>query len=389
MPEPHAEMGRAVDVPFARPDIDDDDVAAVVGVLRSGWLTTGQQCVALEDALAGRLGVRHAVAVSSCTAALEIAYASLGLPSGARVGVPVWTFASTALSFVHHGGVPVLLDVERDSLNVDPTAVEAALATGLDALVVVHFGGVPVSADVLAAAEASGVPVIEDAAHALGATDERGPIAGRGTHAACFSFYATKNLTSVEGGALTTTSDETADFARSFRLHGLSRDAWARYLPGASSDYDLVHPGIKANLPDALGALALSQLKRFDAMQQQRRRLVDRYRDQLGSRRDLTFVPAEAHTGSADHLMVVLLPAAVERASVQGLLSERGIATSVHFRPLHTFRWFRENAEVGPAGTAVADQVAGRALSLPLYSTMTLREVDLVCEALLDVLPRT
>lgn len=369
-------------ISFAVPLIDDDDVEAVVTVLRSGWLTTGEECLGLERELAEYLRIRHAVAMSSCTAALETAVAYLDLPPGSRVGVPTWTFVASALAPARHGALPVLLDVDPDTLNVSPSAVARALDEGLDALVLVHFAGLPVHKEVHSLCTEAGVPVIEDAAHALGATDHRGRIAGHGTVAACLSFYATKNLTSGEGGALTTDDDDLADFARSFRLHGLTRDAWSRYRTGSSPDYDLLTPGIKGNLPDILAALARSQLGRYDSIQAHRRRLVRRYRELLGRIDDLRCVPSELPEASADHLMVVVLPEAADRAAVIGHLARAGIGSSIHCQPLHHFTWFAKKAAIGAGGTPVADAVASRVVSLPLHPGLTIGDVDRVCDVL-------
>jgi dTDP-4-amino-4,6-dideoxygalactose transaminase len=372
-------------VPFAVPEVSEADIAAVTRVLRSGWLTTGNECALLEEELARYLDAEHVVAVSSCTAALEIALAHLRLPNGSRVGVPAWTFVSTALSAVHNNLEPVLLDVDPHTLNVAPDALAAALEEGLAAVVPVHFGGVPVDRAVHELCAAAGVPVVEDAAHALGASDERGRIGGPATGAACFSFYATKNLTSGEGGALATDDAELADFARAYRLHGMSADALARYRPGGPTGYDLVEPGIKANLPDVLAALARSQLDRFDAMQARRRVILDRYRSALTDS-GVTFVPHDPVPGSADHLAVVLLPAGVDRVLVQAGLSAVGVHTSVHFRPLHQFSWFGANAGVGPTGLATCDALAHRALSLPLHVGLGDDDVDRVADELTRLL---
>lgn len=369
-------------VALAPPDVTESDVEAVTRVLRSGWLTTGDECVRLERELGSYLGGAEVVAVASCTAALEMAFAALDLPPGARVAVPTWTFVASALAPARHGVRPVLLDVEEDTLNVSPDALAAELEEGLDALVAVHFGGVPVSPEVFRLCSAAGVPVVEDAAHALGAVDDRGPIAGRGTVAACFSFYATKNLTAGEGGALVTESPALADFARSHRLHGLSTDAFARYRPGGPASYDLRRPGIKANLPDVLAALARSQLARYEEMQACRRAMARRYRKELSRIPDLRAVPRELVDGGADHLMAVVLPEGADRDAVRASMANAGVGTSVHFRPLHTFPWFTENAVVGRLGTRVADELAPRVLSLPLHSTLAPEQVDRVCDVL-------
>lgn len=373
----------AAAIPFARPDITDAEVAAVERVLRSGWITTGEECLALERELGEYLGVEHVVAVSSCTAAVEIAYASLGLPPGARVGVPTWTFASSALAPFHHGALPVLLDVDPETLNLSTDALAPALEDGLDAVVVVHFGGVPVAAKVLAACADAGVPVIEDAAHSLGARDHRGLTAGQGSVAACLSFYATKNLTCAEGGALVTDRADVADFARSFRQHGFSRDAWARYRPGEWAQYDLIGAGIKANLPDVLAAVARAQLSRFPAMQSRRRALVGRYRERLEGPSALSPLPRRLDPDGADHLFVVALAEGLRREKVTAALDAARIGFSVHFQPLHRFGWFRANAALGPAGVDVAESLADRVLSLPLSAAMTDADVDRVCDVVL------
>lgn len=376
----------ATTVPFARPHIDGADIEAVTRVLTSGWLTTGEECLRLEADLAAFTGAREVVSVSSCTAALELAFRSLRLAPGARVGIPTWTFLASATAPHSTGAQPVLLDVDPHTLNLAPDAVEAALPT-LDALVVVHFGGAPVDRRIFEMAAAAGVPVVEDAAHALGGSDHRGPIAGRGTVGACFSFYATKNFTSAEGGAFVTDDPDRAEFVRSQRLHGLSTDAWARYRPGAPNSYDLGEPGLKANLPDLLAALVRSQLARAGCLQAARRERVREYHHLLTDLRGLVVVPGAVDERSADHLMVVLLPPGVDRSSIVAILADQGIGTSVHFRPLHQMGWFASNAEVGPTGVAGADSVADRALSLPLHPNLTSADVVHVVSALDAALP--
>ena len=369
-------------IEFSPPAISEEDVEAVVRTLRSGWLTSGSECEALEADLADLLHVPNAVALSSCTAAMETAYAYLGLPAGARVGVPTWTFAASALAPARLGAQPVLLDVDADTLNLSPDALDRALDEGLDALVIVHLAGNPVDPMVRKAAAEAGVPVIEDAAHALPTTDDRGVIAGQGTVAACFSFYATKNVAGGEGGALTTEDPDLAAFARSYRLHGLTRETWRRFRDGDETPHDVVLPGIKANLPDPLAALARSQLARLTDLQEGRRSAVERYRSNLASVDGLTVVPPERDPGSSDHLMIVVLPDGVERAEVTASLDAAGVRTAVHFPPLHRFTWFREHATLGPGGTPVADAMAPRVLSLPLHPSITADQVDTVCTAL-------
>lgn len=373
-------------IAFSRPEIDESDIDAVVGVLRSGWLTTGFECSALEAELQEYLGIPHAVGLSSCTAALETAYAYLRLPAGARVGVPTWTFAATALAPARFGAVPVLVDVDADTLNVTPEAVEAAVASGIDAFVAVHFAGIPVAPEVHEILQAAGVPVIEDAAHALGTVDHRGRLAGQGSVAACYSFYATKNLTSGEGGALVTEDPELAAFARAFRLHGLVGDAWSRYRTGSTFLPEIHTPGIKGNLPDLLAALARSQLRRFDDIQKRRRELVLQYRALLDQIPGVRCAPSAFVDGSSDHLMVVVLDEHIDRDNVVVHMNEAGIGTSVHFRPLHHHTWFRRNAVLAVDGLPVADAMASRVLSLPLHCNLTPSQVERVCDVLTSAL---
>jgi dTDP-4-amino-4,6-dideoxygalactose transaminase len=282
----------------------------------------------------------------------------------------------------------VLLDVNPDTLNLSPSALDAALATGIEAVVPVHFAGVPVSRAVHELCADLGVPIVEDAAHAFGAIDHRGRMAGRDTTSVCFSFYSSKNLSSGEGGAIATEHRVFAERARARRLHGMTRDPWARALPGMRADYDIPEPGIKANLPDILAALARSQLARFDEMQARRRVIVDHYREVLDGIPGLEIVPAVKRPGSANHLMVVLLPRDVDRGAVRERMAERGVATGIHFRPLHELEWFAARAEIGPGGTPVADAAADRALSLPLRTGLTESDVERVCTELGHALRR-
>jgi dTDP-4-amino-4,6-dideoxygalactose transaminase len=375
-------------IPFAAPDIIEDDVAAVARVLRSGWLTSGDEVVRFEEELSDYLGAPHVVAVSSCTAALEICLRGLDLPPGARVAMPTWTFAATAIATLHAGLTPVLLDINTDTLNLSPAALDAALATGIDAVVPVHFAGVPVSRAIHDMCGSLGVPIVEDAAHAFGAVDYRGRVAGRGTVGACFSFYATKNLSAGEGGAIATEHWQLASRARAMRLHGMTRDPWSGFLPGMRAEYDIEEPGLKANMPDVLAALARSQLTRINDLQARRRAIVKRYRAALEDVPGLELVPSAYMPGSANLLMIVLLPRGVDRRQVRERMAERGVSTSVHFRPLHQLRWFSEHVEIGPTGTLMADGIADRALSLPLRPGLTTADIDRICTELGHALRR-
>lgn len=364
---------------FSKPVVTADDIAAVTAVLESGWLTTGEQAKAFEAELAAYLNIGHVVTTSSCTTAEEICLAFLDLPPGSTVGLPTWTFVSTALAAVRLGHKVVLIDVDPTDLNLCPAALERALSDGLDVVVGVHFGGRPFSGRIRELCSEAGVPLVEDAAHAFGAADDRGLVAGKGTVGACFSFYATKNLSTGEGGAIATDNAALAEFARVYRLHGMSADALDRYAKPGAHTYDVALPGIKANFPDLLAALGRTQLARFDESQARRRDLVDRYRSGLDAEA-VNLIPSVQDVRSADHLMVIDAKSVEKRNKLIEMLTEHQIGSSVHFRPVHTFRWFRENnVALGPGGVPVADELDGRVMSLPLHANMTLGDVDRVC----------
>jgi perosamine synthetase len=369
-------------IAFTRAVVTPEAQAAAQRSLSSGWLTTGPECVAFEQEFAAWVGAREAVAVSSCTAALELSLRALNLPAGARVLVPTITFCGVASAVLHAGLVPVLADVDPLTATMSPaTATLAARAAGgVQALVALHYAGSP--APVPELAEAAGVPVsrvVEDAAHAVGTYDTDGRVGSR-SRAACFSFYATKNLPIGEGGMITTDDEELAERLRGARLHGMSRDAWRRYEPGASWRYDVVEAGLKANLPDAAAAVGRAQLRHVDAWQEQRTAVARDYVEQLTDVAGLD-LPEEPSTGRhAWHLFVVRVNARslVGRDQLVERLAREGVGTSVHFIPLHHMTYLRTAAET-PVALDGADHVFPELLSLPMYPSLTHDEVDRVC----------
>lgn len=367
-------------IAFSRPEILTNDVDAVSRVLASGWITTGNEVKAFEQELAEYVEVDHVVTVSSATTAEEICLAYLNLAPGSRVAVPTWTFVSTALAVERVGCVPVLVDVDHDTLNISEPGLAGAIDSGVRAVVGVHYAGTPLTADIRKMCADAGVPLVEDAAHAFGSRDDRGWVAGQGTAGACYSFYATKNLTTGEGGAIATDDPDLAAFALKYRLHGMSADAVNRYARPGAHRYDVTVPGLKANMPDLLAALGRTQLARFPQSQKHRRELVLRYRELLADA-DLRFVPGEHCADSADHLAVIDLLSSDRRDDVISALTEAEIGSSVHFRPLHTFSWYDgQNAEIASGGLDVADSLDGQIMSLPLHVGMSVDDVDRVCQ---------
>jgi dTDP-4-amino-4,6-dideoxygalactose transaminase len=353
--------------------------------LASGWITTGPEVVEFEREFAALVEAEHAVAVSSCTAGIEIALRALELPKGARVLTSTMTFCGAVHAIVHAGLHPVLVDVNPDTLMPDADTVSAAIrASGpVDAMVVVHFGGAPAPIHEMAAA--ANLPltrVIEDAAHAIG-TKVRDQWVGSISAATCFSFYATKNLPIGEGGMITTEDPELADRMRQIRLHGMSRDAWKRYLPGSGWRYEVDVAGIKANMTDVQAAIGRAQLKQFPAWQERRVQVAQEY-DQRLSRIDGLRTPGWPEEGlHAWHLYVIRVEPefGIDRDRFISLLSERGVDCSVHFIPLHHQPYFqRMLANEANQAFPAADAVFPTIVSLPFYPGLTEDMLDRICE---------
>lgn len=381
--------GEQHQVPFANAEIVPEACDAAARVLRSGWITLGPETAGFENDLASYLGARHVVAVSSGTAAVELALRALRLPPGSPVLTPSLTFCGAVAPLLHLRLRPVLVDVDRETLLPTPDSVarSARRAGQPAAMIVQHMGGYP--ADVKQLADAARLPesrVIEDAAHGLGA-EIRGAPLGSTSHAACFSFYATKNLPIGEGGAVATSDDELAAYLRSARLHGMSRDAWRRYLPGGSWRYDVPEPGMKANMTDVQAAIGRAQLTRLAAWQARREHLAERYDAALAGLTGLGLPSRPPYGRHARHLYQVRVGPrfGTDRDSLIGALRDRGIGTSVHFIPVHQLSGFA--SVLGPeecGSVPVTDQVAGELLSLPMYPALADADVDRVAAAIAD-----
>jgi dTDP-4-amino-4,6-dideoxygalactose transaminase len=381
----------AARIPFARTEICPEARQAVDRVLSSGWVTTGPEVETFEREFAERLSVTEAVATSSCTAAIELSLRALRLPRGARVLTSTMTFCGAVNAIINAGLRPVLVDVNPVTLMPDPATTAAAVgrAGGAEAMTVVHFAGHP--APVQELADAAGLPlehVVEDAAHALGASVGDRHV-GTISAATCFSFYATKNLPIGEGGMVTTDLPEIAHYVRRARLHGMTKDAWKRYMPGSAWRYTVHEPGMKANMTDVQAAIGRAQLHHFSSWQERRRQLVARYDAGL-SELDGIALPARPGAGAhAWHLYVVrILPSfGIDRDTLMAGLAERGIDCSVHFIPLHTMPYLesRKGPDAGPGDFPGADSIFPQIISLPLYPSLLDSEVDRVCTTIAEL----
>jgi len=375
------------EIAFADCRITPEAQAQAVEAMASGWLTTGPRTALFEQSLAAWIGAPHAVAVSSCTAALEMSLRALGLPVGAPVLTPTLTFCGAVHAIVHSGLQPVMIDTDEATLTVSPESVAAAARTKPAAMIVQHMGGYPV--DVATMAQAAGLPmdrVVEDAAHGLGAA-LGGQAVGTASAASCFSFYATKNLPIGEGGAITTVDEGLAERLRVMRQHGMSKDAWRRYEPGSSWRYQVDSDGMKANFTDLQAAIGLGQLPYLTAWQIRRAEAAERYTAQLSAVPGITVAPQPADGRHAWHLYVIRVGPEYGRSrdELAMELGARGIGTSVHFIPVHRFGYFRELLGDQVHRLPVAERVADRLLSLPLHPQLGEDDVDYVCAQIADL----
>jgi dTDP-4-amino-4,6-dideoxygalactose transaminase len=375
-------------LPYNQPSIDEDEIEAVVETLRSGWITSGPRTATFEQRFAAYTGAAHAIALSSATAALHLALVAAGVGPGDEVIVPVYTFAACAHVVVQLGARPVFVDSSPDDLNIDPKAVERAITPRTKALMVVHFGGQPARMDeLLAPAARHGLFVLEDAAHAVGACYRGRPVGSIGD-ATAFSFYATKNLTTGEGGMLTTNRTDVEETVRLHALHGMSRDAWGRYGRGGSWYYQVVAPGYKYNMSDIQAALGLGQLERLEERNARRRTLACRLTEALSGCEAIEPLAVRPEVEHAWHLYVVRVRPemlTIDRDRFIEELGERGIGTSVHFIPLHLHPYYRETLGVQPGEFPAAEAAFERVISLPLYPRMSESDIDRLAEAVRDV----
>lgn len=383
-------MPRRTFLPFSPPAISEKEIAAVADTLRSAWITTGPKTKRFESEFAQYLGAPVALALNSCTAGLHLALVTLGIGPGDEVITTPMTFCSSVNVIEHVGARPVLADIEPDTLTIDPMCVAEAITPRTRAIMPVHYAGHPVDmAPLLELARQHGLYLVEDAAHALPATYREQRIGTIGDLTA-FSFYATKNLTTAEGGMLTG-APELIERARLLSLHGMSRDAWKRYDANGSWYYEVVEAGWKYNMTDIQAAIGLVQLQRLETMQRRRREIVARYNAAFGQLDALQTPTERSDAESAWHLYVLRLNLdrlSIDRARFIEELKARNIGTSVHFIPIHLHPYYRDKYGFQPEDFPVAYREYQRLLSLPLHPGLSDADVDDVIAAVRDVVKR-
>ena len=378
-------------IPFSPPQIGEEEIAEVVDTLRSGWITTGPKTRAFEEEFRDYVHAPAALGLSSCTAALHLALDTLDVGPGDEVITTPLTFVATVNAIEHVGARPVLADVEPDTLNIDPAAVEAAVTPHTRALLPVHYAGHPVDLDALTAiAASSGLDIVEDAAHAAAAR-YKGKLIGECDNPVAFSFYATKNMTTAEGGMLTGTTDF-IDRARVASLHGMSRDAWKRYGKGGSWFYEVVRPGFKYNMTDIQAAIGRCQLRRLGDFQKRRGEVVAAYHAAFAGCEALQTPVTRPDVETAWHLYVLRLnldALTINRNQFIDEMSARNIGTSVHFIPIHIHPYYVDKYGFAPDDFPVTMSNYERMLSLPLNAGISDEDVARVIEAVLDIVGKS
>jgi perosamine synthetase len=392
-------------VPFFRPDLRQSEIDEVVATLRSGWLTTGPRVRRFEQEFAAAVGARYAVALNSCTAALHLAVEALSLKQGQAVLVPTMTFAATAEVIRYHGAIPILVDCEPATTNMDlDDAAQKILALRSGTLpktlpmgapvvgiIPVHVGGMMMNIDAVKKFAADhDLWVVEDAAHAFPAAWRPGPAeswqrcGARTATFSCFSFYANKTITTGEGGMAVTDDRELAERLRLMSLHGLSHDAWGRYSCHGSWDYNIIAPGYKYNLTDIAAAIGIHQLARAEEMRRAREAIACRYREAFADVEEIELPPTDPNRIHAWHLFPIKLrlkQLTKNRDVFVEQLRARGVGFSVHWRPLHLHPYYQQEFGWRLEDCPVATDTWPRLVSLPIFSGMLDHEVETVIEA--------
>jgi perosamine synthetase len=376
-------------IPFHTACVGEDEATAAADVIRSGWLTMGPKTIEFEQNFASYVGARHAVGVSSCTAALHLALQAVGLQAGDEVLVPTTTFTATAEVVVYFKAIPVLVDVDPVTLCIDPEQARKKVTSRTRAILPVHFAGQPCDMDRIQHLAAShDLHVIEDAAHSLPASFRGTPI-GAISKLTAFSFYATKTLTTGEGGMVTTDDDELAARMKMMRLHGIGRDAWKRYSSEGSWYYEVLNAGFKYNLTDIQSAIGIVQLAKCTEMRGLRERIARQYTDAFSQCEEVETPTVLADRESAWHLYVLRLHLdrlTIGRSEVVERLKQRGVGTSVHFIPLHMHPYYRDAYHYCDESFPVALSEYYRSFSLPIFPGMSQEQISYVIEQVSEVI---
>ena len=388
---------------FALPDVDDAEIKEIVETINSGWITTGPKALRFGAEFAAAVGARHGVPVNSCTAAMHLALEAVGLQRGDEVITTPYTFAATAEVVRYFDARPVFVDIRSEDFNIDPNLIEAAITPRTKALIPVHIAGLPAELEAIyALARRHNLAMVEDAAHAFpakykgrtigqgfgGELDQKGPSI---PHFTCFSFYATKTITTGEGGMICTDDKTLADRCRIMALHGISKEAWNRYNAEGSWYYEILAPGYKYNMTDIAAAMGLAQLAKAERMWRRRRDIAQHYNEAFKNVPELQVPFDRGDCQHAWHLYMLRLnleQLRLGRAEFIEELKGRKIGTSVHFIPLHLHPYYRQAYGYQPKDFPVAHREYQREISLPIYSKMSAADIQDVIEAVLEIVAK-
>lgn len=385
-------MRRNTFLPFSRPDIGDTEIKEVAEVLSSGWITSGAKVIEFENAFANYVGSHYAFSLSSCTAGLHIAMELLDLRQGDEVITPSFTWPSTANMIHLCGGKPVFVDIERNTFNLDISLLENAITERTKAIVPVHFAGQPCDLDKLRMiCKQHSISLIEDAAHAIGSMYKGNQI-GSGKNIAVFSFHPIKNITTGEGGMITTHNDETARNIRLLRFHGVDKDAWKRYNSTEKQGYELYRPGWKYNMTDIQAAIGLVQLKRISRMNEKRRILATLYDDLLAELQEIEHPRTVSYFHKHSwHLYTILVDkdkCGISRDQFVVEMQKQNIGTGFHFQAVHQLEFYKKNYPAPLNSLMNTEFISERIVSLPLYPSMNDSDVIDVVTAIKNILSK-
>ena len=392
MEKPAIEGGKPIRenfLPFAQPWITEEEIDEVAKVLRSGWLTTGPKVLEFESRFKEYIGSKEAIAVNSCTGGLHISIAVLGIGQGDEVITSPFTFASTANVVILRGAKPVFADIRKDTFNIDPEKIKDLITNRTKAIIPVHYGGQPCDMDpIMETAKHHNLYIIEDAAHAVGA-EYKGKRIGTIGDLTSFSFYPTKNMTTGEGGMITTEDEGLANEMRKWRLHGMSNDAWKRYERTGSWYYEIEHAGFKYNMMDLQAAMGLVQLRKLDSFIETRQKYAHYLTEKLSSLPELQLPVEREDVKRAWHLYSILVNPEmlkIDRGKFIKALAAENIGTSVHFIPLHLHPFYREAFGYKMGDFPNAEYVYDRLISLPLYPKMSMDDQSDVVRAVTKII---
>jgi len=376
-------------LPFGAPLIEQPEIDEVVASMKSGWLGTGPKVAKFEEMFREYKGIKYAMALNSCTACLHLAMLCIGIKPGDEVIVPTMTFAATANAVIHSGGKPVLADCKKDTMNIDPEDIERKITSKTRAIIPVHFAGRPCDMDaIMEIARRHNLKVVEDSAHAIEA-EYKGKKTGTSGDIGCFSFYVTKNIITGEGGMAITNNEEYADKIKILGLHGMSKDAWKRFLDEGYKHYQVVYAGFKYNMMDIQAAIGIHQLPRVDRYWERREKIWHRYNEALKGLPVFTPAPVPEYIRHSYHLYTLLLDIDRLRITRDEFLEEmtkRNIGVGVHYIALHLHPYYQQTYGYKKGDFPNAEWISDRTVSIPLSAKLTDEDVNDIIEAVQDIL---